>query len=84
MIVTDIPIRLVDVGGAIMMIVLSFWCLADVRLKAKGSHQHHVGIFDVDLLWLCPFRHIPVRGTYPQASGAVFQSGFPLGGHQTL
>ena len=50
MIVTDIPIRLVDVGGAIMMIVLSFWCLADVRrLKQKDP----TNIMWEFLMWIC-------------------------------
>ena len=50
MIVTDIPIRLIDVGGAIMMIVLSFCCLADVRrLKQKDP----TNIMWEFLMWIC-------------------------------
>ena len=50
MIVTDMPIRLIDVGGAIMMIVLSFWCLNDVRrLKQKDP----TNIMWEFLMWIC-------------------------------
>ena len=50
MIVSDIPIRLIDIGGAIMMIVLSFWCLGDVRrLKQKDP----TNIMWEFLMWIC-------------------------------
>jgi len=50
MIVTDMPIRLIDVGGAIMMIILSFRCLNDVRrLKQKDP----TNIMWEFLMWIC-------------------------------
>jgi PAS domain S-box-containing protein len=50
MIVSDIPIRLIDVGGAIMMIVLSFWCLNDVR---RLKQQDPTNIMWEFLMWIC-------------------------------
>ena len=50
MIVTDIPIRIIDFGGAIMMIFLSFRCLNDVRrLKQKDP----TSIMWEFLMWIC-------------------------------
>ena len=50
MIVSDIPIRLIDVGGAIMMIVLSFLCLNDVR---RLKQQDPTSIMWEFLMWIC-------------------------------
>lgn len=50
MIVSDIPIRLVDIGGAIMMIVLSFRCLNDVR---RLKRQDPTNIMWEFLMWIC-------------------------------
>ena len=50
MIVSDIPIRLIDVGGAIMMIVLSFLCLNDVR---RLKQQDPANIMWEFLMWIC-------------------------------
>jgi PAS domain S-box-containing protein len=50
MIVSDIPIRLIDVGGAILMIVLSFRCLNDVRRLKQQDPTNIVWEF---LMWIC-------------------------------
>lgn len=50
MIVSDIPIRLIDVGGAILMIVLSFRCLNDVR---RLKQQDPTNIMWEFLMWIC-------------------------------
>ena len=50
MIVNDIPIRLIDIGGAIIMIFLSFRCLNDVR---RLKQQDPTNIMWEFLMWIC-------------------------------
>ena len=50
MIVSDIPIRLVDVIGAVMMIVLAFRCLNDVRRLKQKDPTNVMWEF---LMWIC-------------------------------